>query len=26
VTESRVSQIHSKAVIMLRARLTSAGM
>ena len=26
VTESRVSQIHSKAVIMLRARLTSAGL
>jgi len=26
VTESRVSQIHSKAVIMLRARLASAGL
>ncbi|CAB4597474.1 unannotated protein [freshwater metagenome] len=25
VTESRVSQIHSKAVIMLRARLAAAG-
>jgi RNA polymerase sigma factor for flagellar operon FliA len=25
VTESRVSQIHSKAVIMLRSRLSAAG-
>jgi RNA polymerase sigma factor for flagellar operon FliA len=25
VTESRVSQIHSKAVILLRARLAAAG-
>ena len=26
VTESRVSQIHSKAVLMLRSRLTAAGL
>jgi RNA polymerase sigma factor for flagellar operon FliA len=25
VTESRVSQIHSKAIIMLRARMSAAG-